>query len=290
MINYIIKAIIFLFILTVLISCNTPPEDMQPINLLDWINNILPKMNAINLNEAKQKKFAEENIQNDIQLLQFYKDTTIAIHSKEEKKSDFLYSLANNTFLLKKPIYATFENNELCISFDTKTWMLLKMFSSDNDFIFDYKIDSIKNGNILDIYYTTAVSVKKELKYTISLKNEKPITKLEPDMTLVAKNKDTLSIDLNKTIVLIPADTIFAGFLKLTGNVFGTKENANAITITALRDLFIFINKKMLNISFNRKQWDLSLFSAKISPEVIIKTKDSKLLKFFLQIDLTYND
>ena len=100
--KYILLLIIILISCFLFLSCGNPPDEMIPINLLDWVNNILPKINNINLNQEKQKIFAAQEIQNKKELLAFKKNNSIYIHSKHEKESGFLYSIDNNSFILKE--------------------------------------------------------------------------------------------------------------------------------------------------------------------------------------------
>lgn len=286
--------LLLIYVLILLISCFAPPDDVKTTDALNWISKVLTKLNAVNLNEEKQKTFVKDEIQINRELIAFYKDYSINLHSKEEKISDFFYSIDNNGFILKRPIYVTYEDNEMYISFEKKTWILIEAMSSDTDFVVDYKFESKINekNKSIDIYFTLAATLKDELKHTKELKKQKPLINLDGNMTLMSnKDKSSVTIDLKKNILFIPADTILTGDFTITGNILKTIKTDGALSITALKNIFIYINKSMLNLSFDRKTWGLAtIFSLKFDSSAEVKTKENNKIFFCITADVRYKE
>ena len=84
----------------------------------------------------------------------------------------------------------------------------------------DYQFESILSDKMIDIYFTASAKLKNNLKNLIKLSVKKPIKSLQSEMILAdTKNKESLSIDLNKTILYIPADTILSGSVNISSNI-----------------------------------------------------------------------
>ncbi len=290
------KTILKLFFLTIilfsLIACGEPPENIKTISVLDWISNILPKLNEINLDEERQKIFIEKEIQSKKQLIVFHKGQSIHLHTKQDKTSDLFYSLDNNGFILKKPVYVTYEKKDMYISLDKRKWILLKPFSTESDFEIDYKFESNINKNKIDIYFSNTAIIKDKLKNVKILKQQKPIKKLDSKMILKDdKNKNLLSIDLNKSILYIPENTILTGNLKISGNILTALKSSDTLIITALRDIYVYINNKMLNLSFDRQTWGLAtILSLKFNPNIQVKSKEKNTIYFCVDIEVSYKE
>ena len=112
-------------------------------------------------------------------------------------------------------------------------------------------------------------------------------------LILYGKEKNNLTVDLNKSILLIPENTKLTGEINIRGNIFEGKKNGNKVSIKALRDLFIFINKKKLNVSFERYNWNLtlaSLLKLKYERKLIVKSIKDDHIHFNLDVFLQYND
>jgi len=293
------KHLFYLIITLILIitsfSCNKPSEDLETINIFYWIKNKIGKFNQINLKPDKQKTFIKDEIRNNIELIAFYRNSTIKLHTKEEKKGDFAYSLNNNSFILKKSIYITLENKQLYVSQDKKIWMEYNNFDADSDFRIDYRFDTVINEEKkdIDIFLTAGVAIKDNPKKIIKI-NDKPMFYLKPNMLLIdGKNKNTPTIDLEKTMLYIPENTILSGEIVIRGNIFNGKTTPDTISITSLRDLFIYINKKKLNVSFDRYNWNLtiaSLLKLKFERKLIVKSLDANKIHLKLDVYLNFND
>lgn len=290
-----LKLIYLIYMMIILFSCVPPSKDMAEINILEWLNELLNKFNEINLNKEKQKVFIEDEIRGKKILLIFKKEYKIYLNTIKKNESDFIYSIDDNSFILKRPIYLTSENNEIYINTDINKnqWFKFDLFGTESNIENDYNFISQLNekNNRMQINLTSALRIKKKLNNIITLKNKKEVVKLNANMAFTDdNNKDTSPVDLNKKILYIPGETIFTINIDITGNIINTTKNENGINITALKDIFIYINKKMLNISFNKEKWDLTLSAIDFTPKLTIKSINEKKINFHLDIKLLHKE
>ena len=290
-----LKLLYLISIIFYIMSCNPPPINTPEINVLEWLNGLLNKFNEISLNEEKLKTFIEDEIRSKKILLVFKKDYKIHFNTIKKNESDFLYSIDNNSFILKRPIYITSENNEtiININFNKNEWFKLKLlgYGSNIENNYYFKTELNKEKNQIQIYLTSALKIKKKLNNVIMIKKKKEVVKLGSNMFLTNSNeKNATLIDLNQKILYIPEGTVFTGDIRITGNIINTVNNKNGIVITVLKDIFIYINKKMLNISFNKEKWNLALSSIDFKPKLTIKSVDDKKIDFLLDINLSQKE
>lgn len=296
-----LKLFLLLLLISSLISCGAPPERAVETSLFKRISILLSKLNSAVGNAKEQKKIFNE-IGSDENILSFYKDSEIRIFSKKDKVSDLFYSLDNNSFIIKKPFYITFIKNDMYLSLDCKDWLIFKMNDANQnentneeyffgDYFFDVKYD--ENNKLLDIIYTISFKLKEDkLKKADfkKIKDNREIVFLEKGMIFNDKSKEAITIDLKKKILFIPKDTILTGKLKLKGNIFESSCDNNAICIKTLKNIFIYAKNKLLSLSFNKIDWNISILSFKISPDFIIKTTDSKDILFDFSIEVNYKE
>jgi len=294
-----------LFLLTLtsilyLFGCGEPPKEANEISLLSWIEHLIPKLNSVRDNKVAKKQLSKE-LENSIDIISFYKDHTIKLKSAEDKRSDFIYSIANNSFLSKRGMYITFADNQMFVSLDKTNWVVFNftlMPQSNNDkdepkenfksdYIISYKLNKAKNE--IEIVYSISFTPSDDMQ-TIKLKDNKPTFSLEKDMVLVDKDVKNTTIDLKKNILYIPEDTIFKSNMSINGNIVETKTSNNHIEIKALRDIFIYVKNKMLSISFNRKKWNFSILSLKFSPSATIKSTSNKEIELDFFLDINYQE
>jgi hypothetical protein len=272
-----------------------PPSDIKEVNILEWLNEFLKKFNEINLNEKKQKTFIDDEIRSKKILLIFKKNQKIHFNTVKNKESNFIYSLDNNSFILKRPIYLTSENNEIIININFKKneWFKLKLFgvgsNIENNYNFKTELNKTKNQN--KIYLTSALKIKKKLTNVIMIKHKREVVKLGPNMIFIDdNNKKVIPINLNKKILYIPEETVITANINITGNIINTEKTDSGIDITVLKDIFIYINKKMINVSFNKEKWDLTLSSIDFKPKLTIKSIDDKKIDLNLDIKLLHKE
>ena len=284
---------VLLISLILFFTCFAPPENTKEINLFIWIQKMIDKLNLAVKNREKQRVLLEEIWDNN-EYFAYYKHSSINITSFESKKSDLLYSINNNSFIIKQPLYITYLNNDMYVSKDGVNWLIFKL--NDNSlrgneeyFEADYEVKHSldKEEKNLNISYSISFVQKKEFK-TIKLKEKKDIITLSKDMILADKDKNNLTIDLSKFILYIPPETILSGKLKIDGNVVISNSNNGTISIKSLVDIFIYAKNKMLAISFDRKNWGVSILSFNISPNLTVKSLSDKHIEFFLYIKAIY--
>lgn len=288
-------ALFIILIIFILFSCIAPPENIKEINIFVWIQKMINKLNQAVKNREKQQELLNEAWNNN-EYFGFYKDSVIQITSYEEKKSDQFYSLNNNSFIIKQPLYITYINNDMYVSKDGTNWLIFKLNDNSDKgaqeyFEADYKIISNieENGKILNIKYSISFIQKKEFK-AIKLKEKKEIVKLSENMILADKDKNNLTIDLKKVILHIPENTIFSGKLKIDGNLVESNSTNGIIKVRSLVDIFIYARNKMLAISFDRKNWGVSILSFNISPNLTVKSISDKHIEFSLYIKAIYKN
>ncbi len=298
--KYLEKAVIISIIVFIFASCGEPPKDTKEIGLLSWIINMIPRLNAVKDDKIGRKNLSKE-LENTVDIISFYKDLAINIKSSEEKTSDFMYSIENNSFYSKKAMYVTFSDNKMFVSFDKTNWVVFNFsltLSSNGDdedkpenFKSDYKIDYNldKSQKSLEIIYSISFTPTDTMQ-TIILKEDKPVFSLKKDMILVDKEIKNTTIDLKKNILYIPENTTFTGNMSVKGNIIETRTDGEYIVIKSLKDIFVYVKNKMISLSFNRKKWSFSILSLKFSPTVTIKSVDDKKIQFDIFVDLSYNE
>ncbi len=291
----------FLLLFVSLLSCGAPPERAVETSLFSRISTLLSRLNAAVGNAKEQKNILNE-IGADENILSFYKNSEIRIYSKKEKVSDLFYSLDNNSFIIKRQFYITFIKNDIYLSLDSKNWLIFKMNDANQnentneeyffgDYYFDVKHDEI--NKLLNIIYTISFKLKEDKLKTAKfkkIKDAREIVFLEKGMVLNDKSKKAITVDLKKKILFIPEDTILTGKLKLKGNIFESFCADKAICIKSLKDIYIYAKNKLISISFNKIDWNVSILSFKISPNFVIKTTGSKDILFDFNIEVNYKE
>ncbi len=284
--------VVALFVL--LISCRVPSKDMESTSFLEWSGLFLTKLNDIDLinSSFKEKKnFLDEQIFSKKQLLGFFKDNSINLKTKEELTSNFIQTLDNNSIILKRPLYITKKFGRLYGSSDAKEWFYIKPSNRKEIFEINYKFETVldENKENLDVILTAAIDIKDELLTKEDIKIEKPIVKLDPTVFSFKKGKKKEKPNLYKNIIYIPENTIVSGEINLTGNVVEAKREENSIKLTALRDIYLYNNKKSFNLSFDRDKWDFSFYRVNTEKELDVTSIDDQV-KYNLNILLTYKD
>jgi len=292
---------LLLLVSLISISCGAPPERAVETTLFKRISVLLSKLNAA-VGNAKEQKNIFNEIGADENILSFYKNSEIRIYSKKEKVSDLFYSLDNNSFIIKRPFYITFIKNDMYLSLDCKNWLIFKMNDANQnentneeyffgDYFFDIKHDEI--NKLLDITYTISFKLKEDKLKTANfkrIKDNREIVFLEKGMIFNDKSKEAITIDLKKKILFVPKDTILTGKLKIKGNIFETSCSDKAICIKSLKDIYIYAKNKLVSLSFNKIDWNVSILSFKIYPDFVIKTTGSKDILFDFNIEVNYKE
>ena len=251
--KYFLVLILFAF----LIGCKVPSKDMQASSFLEWADVFLNKLNNIDLNNFDKKakrKFLDEEIFSKKQLLGFYKDNSIKFYTREGISSDFIQTLDNNSIILKKPVYVTKKLGKIYVSSDAEEWFYVKPSNRKKIFDIKYKIETQldENRENLDVFLTAAIDINEEFLTKKDITINRPVIELDPTAFSFKKGEKKNFPDLNKNIVFIPGNTVVKNELNITGNIINAGKEENSIKTTALRDIYFYNNKKILNLSFNR--------------------------------------
>src|SRR4030042_333644 len=125
-------------------------------------------------------------------LFQFKKNYAININTIKDKESDFIYSIDNNSFILKKSIYVTVENKETYIATDINKnrWIKLNLFGTGSNIEnnYNFKCTVNENKDVINIYFTSALRIKEKLNEVLTLSKVKKIVKLNSNMILTKNN------------------------------------------------------------------------------------------------------
>ncbi|OHD19377.1 MAG: hypothetical protein A2086_06985 [Spirochaetes bacterium GWD1_27_9] len=278
-----------------------PPKNTETLSLLEWINSLIPKINEMKDNKEKQKEFRDELLNID-SIIGLYENSTIIFKSRKEKTSDFVYSIDNNSFVTKVPLYVTFADNIMYVSLDSQNWVVFRFSpnpmpmpnnnpNKPENFKADYIVSSSlnKEKNAIEIDYTISFTPTNTMQ-TVKLSDKKPIYSLTKDMVLVDKNSNLLTIDFKKNILYIPKDTIFVGNLHVKGNIFKSENKSNIASLTVLQDIFVYLGNMMLSVSFDKVNWGLTIFSFNFSPNLKITSVADKKIQFDLFVELSYKE
>jgi hypothetical protein len=285
--------ILSLIVLSVLFSCVKPSENTERKNILIFLKDTLDTFNKLKNDDKKRNDYAKNLMDGIKEILVLNKNTTFTVTSREAKPGNdvLAYTLNKNQFIVKKPIYITFEKNNLIFSLDNKIW-----YSSKNDI---YKnIESMKQ----DINYETKVDNNNfYLDYDMTFKigktplivkspDGKKVFTLKKDMIIASPDEKNINIDLKKAVLYIPNNTIIDGKMDVIGNIIESKNDGEKITLKMLTDLYIFIKNKMFSLSFDNQNWNINIFYFNIDPKLEIKAVEDNKISYDIKIKANYQD
>lgn len=277
----------------IVISCGKPPEDADEKNLLDLMEENLQFMNMVKGDDEKMKKFATELAENFEMIIAFYKDSQINITSSQgiPDEQALAYSLENNEFMVNRPVYVTAEGRDMIFSLDNKTW-----YSSRNDarkdiegIYNDYVFTTSRTGQSINVDYSMTLSMGRKPK-EVKLKKGREVVTLKEGMIFSHQEQEKITVDLKNKILLVPAGTLIHGSLFIHGNLLNCKQIASKITITSAQDLFIYVKNLMLSLSFDKINWDVSIFSFEVEPSFIVKAVSDDQIYFNVYAHALYNE
>jgi|GEM_PF-1232385 len=288
-----IKFFIVPFLIIIFMSsCAKPPDDVEEINIINFIKDFLDKLNELEDDPEAQLNFFK-NIVNDFQaIIALYKDTEIYIKSIEAEplKGDFMHSLDNNNFILKEDVYFTFEKKEPIFSLDNKTWYLnkadpnKKIEGVQNDYYFKTKVDNKK----IFIDYSMSFRLGRAPKIVKAPKH-KEIVRLKKGMVFASDKEDKVDYDLSKVILLVPKGTLLSGRVKLSGNIAKVQSDNEVIYVKSLQDIFMYIKNKFFSISLDKKNWNVNILSFNIEPVFEVKAIEDDQIFFDIKVTADYH-
>lgn len=291
-----LKKIIFSLIMVILlISCGQPPEGTQEVNLLKFIYDQLVRLDEIRNDKLKQRDYFKNMMDNFNALFVFKNGSLLIINSQEAvpDETTIAYTLKNNQIKINKSLYITNENKEMVISFDKVNWYSTKSDAKKN-------IEAIKNNYTFNPVYDDALRLSVNYKMAFSLgdnpvkvtiNKNKNYAELKKGMIFSNKDEKLINIDLTKTVLYVPQNTVIYGSLKTQGNLiesYTTKDGV--VSIKSMMDIFIYFNNMRLSMSFDKSKWDVSVLSFEIDPVFNIKAVEDNKIFFDINTTAIYDE
>lgn len=291
--NTLYKLISMMIIMIVIlsVSCAGPPEEMQEEDLIALIKNNLEILNGLKDDNARLKKFMKKFFDNYEALMVFKKNNTIVIDSNDAEPgiNDFAYTTGNNRFILSKPLFVTMEKKEVVVSLNNQEW-----YSSRSDvrkdveaFKNDYYFDSYLVDNTLEVFYSMSFALGDTAK-KVKVDGDKEIITLKKGMVFNSRNEEAITHSIEDVILYIPENSIIHGQLDINGNLIESKTNNGAISIKSSRDFFIYMKNMLPSLSFDKENWDVSIFSFTIEPEFEVYAVDDNEIFFDIKTTANY--
>jgi hypothetical protein len=283
---------VYFALLLLLGSCIQPPEGMENVNILTFAKEVMDKNNTMKGDEKKQNEYLGGLVKNIEKLFVLYNDSTVNIKSREAKpeSGDLGYSLTNNRFKLLKSVYVTFEKKDMMFSFDNVNW-----YSSKSDT--DKKIEAIYTkinydtnmvGNNLYIGYDVTFKMGRN-PMIAKVTSGKEIVTLSEGMILSSPDVNMITNNLEKVILLIPANSIIAGNMVMNGNIMKSYTTEESMVLRSMTDIYIFIKKNMFSLSFDHKNWNANILSFDINPLFEAKVSAGNVINFNIIVDANYD-
>jgi len=283
--------LIFILAFLLLISCGAPPENIEESNIIYLVQDQLQKFNKIRDDKERQKKYFKELMESLDLLLVFKKDTSIIIKSREFHPSyDIIaHTLNDNKIITTKDIYITADKKETYFSLNNITW-----YSTKNDI--QNNIEGIKNNYYFD---TKIIEDTLYIEYQMGLSlgdnpkkvdiGARPVVRLKKGMIFANKEKEKINIDLKEKILLVPKGTILSGNINVVGNIVKSNSKNGIVTLTSLKDIYIYFDNKKFSLSFDRKNWDVSILSFDIKPSLNVTTVNDNEIYFDVHTSAVYD-
>lgn len=288
-----IKLLLFTIIIFILIfSCGEPPVNMPETNLIDLIKKNLDLLNEVKNDVQKSINYFKELTNNFNALIAFYKDSTITTSSDEAlpNKEDFLYTLKDNKFLVRRSLYVTFQDKQTLYSFDKIIWYSNRSDANKeiegvkNDYYFNSKVD----GNNIYVKYKMSFSVGRN-PIIVKLDKDRETIDLKKDMVFASSQQEKVTADLENKILFVPENTILDGSVNIDGNLVESKNTESDFTIKALQNIYLYIKGISFSVSFDKKNWNPNILSFDINPNIEVYAKDDNRIFFKVSATAIYN-
>jgi len=279
-------------IFVLLFSCGGPPADMPETNIIEIISKNINILREIKNNPEKSLKYFKDITNNFNALIAFYKDSSITVLSEETtpNNDDFIYTLNNNEFLVRRGLYITSQDKDVLYSFDKNIWYSNK--SDANKEIEgirnDYYISSKVEGNNIFIKYKMSLAVGRK---PIIIKLDKPreIVTLKKDMIFANKDESKITVNLKEKILYIPENTLLKGSVNVTGNLVESQYKKGLIYIKALQNIYIYIKGMSFSVSFDKRNWNPNILSFDINPDIEVYAKEDNEVFFNVTATAIYD-
>ena len=284
---------IIIIICFFIFSCGKPPELLGYTTFFQLVGDFIEKLYLIKDDKEARKAMREES--NTLQLLlEIKKNDQLILKSHEAvaKENSIGRTLDNSTYQITKDVYITQgKKNEMLFSFDNIDWYSNQddVMKNVENIIFDYQIKYKTQGQTITVDYEATLDEGKQ-KLVVQKPKNREVVNLKKKMILITTEKTKEQLDLNKQILFLKAGTKLGGRLLLEGNLATATTDDGQLTLTFSRDMYIYLNKKLVSLSFDKKKWGLSLLSLKINPEVEITANDEEYIYFDMKLTLNYDN
>ena len=290
--TYIRNLFILFLMALVLVSCIEPPEEMEKVNMLDFMKEVLDTAYTLKDDEKKLNEYLSGLIKNRQYLLVLYKGSVINISSKETTpaEDDIGYSLTGNRFKLLRPLYVTFEKKDTIFSFDNKVWYSSKSDQAKKIEAVYQKIDykTVYERNNLSIEYQATFKLgRNPLKAEVT--PGKQIITLEKGMILSSPDVTSVNENLEKSILYIPAGSIVTANLSMEGNIMSGFRRDEKMIFKSMTDIYIYLKKNMFSISFDHENWNSNILSFDINPVFEVKVDNDNIINFNIIVNANYD-
>lgn len=287
----------FAFSLFFLFSCGSPPENATYMNILE-LTDFLAKKTLILKGDHEALKIFQEEGKNQNIVIEIDKDSKITFQTKyypiPNKNENIGYSLDNHTYKLLKDLYLTKgkRKNEFLFSFDHQTWYSTARKNKNSEWIENIFVDYFfdvqyeKTNNFLSLLlYGSAKLGRNPFPVDPPLKSQTILTK-QDQILYHAKGKGDLQ--LHKNILKIPKGTTLKTMATITGNLINTKNENGLLQILFLKDLFLYYKKNSVSISFNKTDWDISIFNFQLKNDLKVMVTGEKEITIFGFMEIIY--
>lgn len=275
------------------VSCIKPTETTVEENLIGQIEQQLKELNRLKGKDEELKNRFKNIMENYDVMFVFHEGDSIKIDSKEAKPGPetIAYTIGDNKFKINRTLYVTVIKKKVAISLDSRNW-----FAMDNDarkdiegLYNDYHFETESDGSSIEVVYSMAFTKGKK-PMELELPEEREIVRLKKGMIFGSKEESEITDDLSKKILMVPAGTTIYGTFHVKGNLLkSSTDSSGKITISSLRDFYIYFRRSMLSLSFDRENWGVSIFSFKVDPIFNIYAEEDDRVIFDISADANYD-
>lgn len=284
---------LLLIVSVLILSCIKPTEKTVEEDLIEQIERQLEELNRLKGDDEELKRLFENIMENYDVMFVFHKGSSIMIDSREAKPGPetIAYTMGDNRFRINRDLYVTVVKKKVALSLDGRSW-----FSMENDsrkdlegLYNDYHFETeVKDDNIEVGYSMAFTKGRKPLE--VELPEARKIVRLKRGMIFGSKEESEITDNLNEKILLVPAGTTIYGTFHVRGNLLKSSTDSNGkITISSLRDFYIYFRRSMLSLSFDRENWGVSIFSFKVDPVFNIYAEEDDKVIFDISADANYD-
>ena len=264
--------IISILIVLVLFSCSSkPPVNTETENSLVLLEQMIQKAQELKDNDEELEAFMEESGKEDT-LAALYENDTIIIRELKRNYSNeaFVYSNGAGEVVVNQDLYVTKNwKGDFLFSLDNENWHKQNINSKEDieniDFQFDVESNLENDGNTLVISYSWEAILGDNPK--VENPGRRETIQLEQGLIFDHNDKKMINTNLNRKSLFVPKGTIVSSRFSINGNLVNSEFNGRDIIVKAKKDLFIYTGDKKVGLSFDNRNWNISIFAFKIKNE-----------------------